>query len=191
MSRALVALRPAVAADALFLAGLWKDFLRRADTQDQVGDLETVIKRADASPEECLLIAEYDGSPVGAVLLRASTFAPLNPEPTVQVFAPHVLPAYRRKGVGHALMDAAVAFAEERGIEHLAAAVSAGSRDGNRFMARLALGPQAVWRIAATPAVRARLSASLPAAKRPLGSRTQLGQVLAARRSMRRSQANA
>jgi hypothetical protein len=54
-------------------------------------------------------------------------------------------------------------------------------------MARLALGPQAVLRVATTHAVRARLTA----ARRPSAQRThgrQLTQVLAARRSMRKHQ---
>lgn len=191
MSRAAVSLRRAGADDATFLVGIWQDSLRRADTQCQVADLELVIKNAAESSEERLLIAEYDGAPAGAVFLRADTFGPLNLEPTLLVFAPHVLTAYRRKGVGHALMDAAVSFAEELGISHVATAAASGSRDGNRFLARLAFGPQAVWRVAATPAVRARLTARLPAAQRPHTGRAQLGQVLAARRSMRRSQANA
>jgi hypothetical protein len=45
-------------------------------------------------------------------------------------------------------------------------------------MARLALGPQAVLRMAPTPAVRAKLSARYPAAR-------QVTQVLAVRRSLR------
>jgi GNAT superfamily N-acetyltransferase len=191
MSRTMVTLRPASLTDAVFLVGIWQDSLRRADTQEQVADLETVIKNAADSPDERLVIAEYDGEPAGAVFLRADTFGPLNLEPTLLVFSPHVLAAYRRKGVGHALMDAAVSFAEELGIAHVATAAASGSRDGNRFLARLAFGPQAVWRVAATPAARARLTAGLPLSQRPQAGRAQLGQVLAARRSMRRSRVSA
>ena len=61
----------------------------------------------------------------------------------MQAISPHVFPEFRRHGVGRALMEAAVAFAEELGIAHVATAVVAGSRDANRFMARLALGPYA------------------------------------------------
>jgi hypothetical protein len=45
-------------------------------------------------------------------------------------------------------------------------------------MARLALGPQAVLRMAPTPAVRAKLSSRYPGAR-------QVTQVLAVRRSLR------
>ena len=53
-------------------------------------------------------------------------------------------------------------------------------------MARLGLGPQAVLRVAATPTVRSKLTAQLPGKTRPVGARP-IGQVLAARRSLRRT----
>lgn len=185
MMRTQVMLRCAVLTDAPFLATLWADALRRADRQDQIADLEVIIKNATQSPEERLVVAEYDGSPAGAVYLRMTTLSSINLEPTVQALSPHVLPEYRRHGVGRTLMEAAVTFAEELGVGHLATAAASSSRDGNRFMARLALGPQAVLRVAPTHAVRARLAAQRPR----VGGGRQLGQVLAARRSLKRSQA--
>jgi hypothetical protein len=71
-----------------------------------------------------------------------------------------------------------VTWAEELGIAHVATATASGSREANRFMARLALGPQAVLRMAPTPAVRSKLSGRYPAAR-------QVTQVLAVRRSLR------
>ena len=94
------------------------------------------------------MVAEYDGDVAGAVHLRATTLTPINLEPVVQAISPHVLPDFRRRGVGRALMEAAVAFAEELGIAHIATAAVSGSRDANRFMARLALGPHAILRLA-------------------------------------------
>ncbi|MEX0427533.1 GNAT family N-acetyltransferase [Nocardioides sp. DS6] len=187
MSRTLVALREAHVGDASFLVGLWQDSIRPADTQEQIADLELVIKGAAESPEQRLLVAEYDGERAGAVYLRATTFGPLNLEPTVQAFSPHVVDCFQRRGVGHALMEAAVTFAEELGIGHVASAAPSGSRDGNRFLARLGLGPQGVIRLAPTVTIRGRLDAARPSG-RARGSRSHLGQVLAARRSMRRSQ---
>lgn len=173
-------------ADAGFLVELWSVALRHVDHEEQIADLEEVIKAAAESVEQRLLVAEYDGSLAGAVLLRVTTVSPLNLEPTVQAVSPHVLPQFRRHGVGHTLMESAVSYAEELGIAHMATAVWAGSRDSNRFMARLALGPQAVLRVAPTHAVRAKLTAQRPALQRPSGR--YLTQVLAARRSLKRSQ---
>jgi len=183
-----VVLRNATAEDALFLAELWQEFLRHTDLEEQVADVRAIVAAATVAHDQRLLVAEYDGVAAGAVLARATTFSPINLEPTLQVFSPVVLAPFRRRGVGHALMDATVAFAEELGIGHVAMPASSGSRDANRFLARLALTPMATWRVAATAAVRGKLTAQLPPAQRVRERRTQLGQVLAARRSMRRQQ---
>lgn len=185
MSRSSVTLRSASEQDSLFLAELWDVHLRRGDREEQVADLERVIKEAAASPEQRLLIAEYDGRAAGAVLLRVGTLSPINLEPVVQCHTPTVIGDLRRRGVGRTLVEAAVAWAEDLGIAHVTTATSASSRDANRFMARLALRPQAVLRLAATPSLRAKVEAQRPAAER---SRSARGQMLAARRSLRRQQ---
>lgn len=187
MTRSLVTLRAAELTDAPFLARLWATSLRRADVQDQVADLEQVIKASAGSAEQRLVVADYDGQPAGAVLLRITTVTPLNLEPAVQVLSPHVAPEFRRHGIGRMLMECAASFAEEAGIPQVCTAVTAGSRDGNRFMARLALGPLATYRTAPTAAVRGKLAAQRPQIASSESGR-QLTRVLAARRSMRRTQ---
>ena len=189
MTRSLVSLRPATSADAPYLAELWTDVIRRVGREDQVADVEAVLARVEASTDERIVVAEYDGEFAGAVHLQATTMTALNQEPIVRALSPHVLPRFQRHGIGSALMDTAVSWAEELGIGHVATAAVAGSRDANRFMARIALGPYAVLRVATTHAVRSRLTAH----RRPATSTggRQLTQVLAARRSLRRSRAAA
>lgn len=182
--RSHVLLRSAVDADAEALVALWGDILRRGDAEQQLDDMRNVIDRVSAMPEDRIVVGVLDDRVVGAVYLRAATWSPVNLERVVQVVSPHVLPDYRRHGVGSALMEAAVAFAEELGIGHVGTAVESGSRESNRFMARLALGPAAMLRVAPTATVRARLQKGRPAA-RPRGR--NLTQVLAVRRSMRRT----
>jgi GNAT superfamily N-acetyltransferase len=189
MTRSTVTLRAAVPADALALVDLWSDVVRRADPEEQAADLRAVIARVEASSEERLVVAEYDGDFAGAVHLRVTTISPLNNERIVLALAPYVLARFQRHGIGRQLMDAAVAWAEELGIGHVATAAGASSRDGNRFMARLALGPYAVLRVAPTHAVRGRLTAGRRSVQGTGGR--QLTQVLAARRSMRRARAAA
>jgi GNAT superfamily N-acetyltransferase len=189
MTRTFVSLRAATAEDAPHLADLWADVIRRTGREDQVADLETVVARVQASTDERILVAEYDGEFAGAVHLQATTMSALNCEPVLRALSPHVLPRFQRHGIGSALMDAAVSWAEELGIGHVGTAAVAGSRDANRFMARIGLGPYAVLRVAATHAVRSRLTAHRRPA-RSSGGR-QLPQVLAARRSLRRSRASA
>lgn len=189
MSRSLVSLRCAELADAPALAELWADALRRADHHDHIADLELVIKKAAASPEQRLIVADQDGAVAGAVLLRVTTLTPINLEQVVQAISPHVFPHYRRHGIGRLLMESAVSFAEELGVAHVGTAAASGSRDANRFMARLGLGPHAMLRLAPTVAVRAKLTAQRPALAATSGR--QLTRVLAARRSMRRAQTTA
>ena len=186
MTRSLVSLRSAVPDDADRLADLWSDVLRRADPADQAADVRSVIERVGPLHDERLVVAEYDHELAGAVHLRAATMTPLNLEPVVQTISPHVFPQYRRHGVGRALMEASVAFADELGIAHVATAVVAGSRDANRYMARLTLGPYALLRVAPVHTVKARLGSRRPVLARP--NARPLTQVLAARRSQRRAQ---
>lgn len=186
MTRAHVVLRRAEVADAPFLVELWAEMCRRADRQDQVADLEVVIKDAADSAEQRLLIAEYAGASAGAVLLRLATLAPMNPEPCLQVIAPHVTASMRRRGVGRMLMEAAVSYADEMGVGQLVTNVDSRSRDANRFMARLGLGPRATMRIAPLATVQSKVGVNTPG-RAPAGR--QLGQILAARRSMRRTSA--
>ena len=181
MSRSSVTMRDATLADVEHLAELWQPFLRR-DTDEHLHDLATAIEKAGDHPGERLVVAEYDGEFAGAVYLRAARYSPVNPEPVVQAHNPAVVAAHRKRGIGKALMEAAVTWAEELGISHVGTATSSGSREANRFMARLALGPQAVLRMAPTHAVRARLSGRNPAGR-------QVTQVLAARRSLRHARA--
>jgi predicted N-acetyltransferase YhbS len=190
VKRTQVSLRLASTDDAPVLAEVWSEVLRRVDHDQQIADVEEVIARVTPLDEERIVVAEYDGEVAGAVHLRACTLSPINLEPVVQAISPHVLPAFRRRGIGRALMGAAVAFAEERGVAHIATAAVSGSRDANRFMARLALGPYAVLRLAPIVMVQAKLDAQAPATGLATGrsGTRQLTHVLAARRSTRRAQ---
>jgi GNAT superfamily N-acetyltransferase len=189
MNRSLVTLRSVTVDDSTHLAEVWTDVIRRVGPEDQAADMEAVVVAVLASESERIVVAEYDGNFAGAVHLEHTTMSAINREPVVRALSPHVLSPYRRHGVGTALMEAAVTWAEELGITHVATAAVAGSRDANRFMARIGLGPYAVLRVATTHAVRSRLSVH----RRPAsaGHGKQLTQVLAARRSLRKSRAGA
>ena len=188
MNRSLVSLRSATLEDAPHLAEVWTDVHPSGRARGPGGRHGGRDRRGRWRPtDQRIVVAEYDGKFAGAVHLEHTTMSAINREPVVRALSPHVLAPYRRHGVGTALMEAAVTWAEELGIAHVATAAVAGSRDANRFMARIALGPYAVLRVATTHAVRSRLSAH----RRPAsaGNGRQLTQVLAARRSLRRSRA--
>ncbi len=187
MSRTPVCVRAAVADDLPVLRELWGDILRRGSSDEQLSDLRQVLAAVQDDRDQAIVVAEYDGQVAGAIHLSATTLTPLNLEPAVLAVSPHVLPQFRRHGVGTALIEAAVRFAEAHGIGTLSTAAVSSSRDANRFMARLSFTPQATLRAATTVAVRAKLSARRSAgrpATRQGGSR-HIDRVLAARRISR------
>lgn len=184
MSRTPVTVRVAEPSDVAALRELWGDILRKGGLDEQLADVARVIATAHERDDQCVVVAEVDGEVAGAVYLAATTLTPLNLEPAVLAVSPHVLPHFRRQGVGGALMESACRFAEQHGIVHIQTAASAEARDANRFMARLSFAPQAMLRAATTSSVRARLPQSrqvTPAAT----SQRRIDRVLAARRVRR------
>ena len=184
MSRSPVVVRPAGPSDVTTLRELWGDILRKGAIDEQLTDLGRILAEADGRDDQMVAVAELDGQVAGAVFLQASTLTPLNLEPAVLAVSPHVLPQFRRKGVGTALIEAAVRFAEQHGIPHVCTAANPDARDANRFMARLAFSPQATLRAASTSAVRSRLTARKPRVRQVATAR-QIDRVLAARRVRR------
>lgn len=189
MSQGQVWLRQAQAEDAAFLASGWRTSLRDPESSDDA-DILTIIEAARASLDEQLLIAEYDGERVGAALLRVATVSPLNLEPMLTVVAPFVVATQRRKGIGRALLNAATAFADERGIATMATVSTAGSREANRYFSRLGLGPHAMVRTAPVALVAARLAAAAGHRVARPRQGAKLADVMAARRAVRRAPAS-
>jgi len=124
----------------------------------------------------------------GAAHLVRAPVSPIHSDSAVYVLHLQVLDKFRRHGAGRSLMEAAVTWAEEKDSTHVVAAASAGSRDANRFMARLGLGPTAMVRAATVASLRAKLPLEPPAVAR-VGSRSHrsVGQVIVQRRSLRRA----
>lgn len=118
---------------------------------------------ADAvdAPDRHLVVAVDDADvPLGMALF---SIAPANA--LLDLSALHVSHAvvddrHKRRGAGKALVAAAASYAEDRGIEQVVVSVSPGSRDANRFFARLGFAPLAVRRVAPVSVVRRRLQAA-------------------------------
>lgn len=193
MSRNPVQVRDAAPEDAAALLEVWGDF-RRTGAERAYGSAEieaaNALARIAADPDERLLVGIYEDKLVGATHLMRAGISPLHTETAIHVTHLHVLGGYRRHGVGKALMEAAVSWAEEKDTNHLIAAASVHSRDANRFMARLGLSQIAIVRGAAIPALRAKMPVEPPAGAM-VNSRNHrsVGQVLAQRRLQRRAQA--
>jgi GNAT superfamily N-acetyltransferase len=191
--RNLVSVVDAAPADASALLGLWSALAaRKSDgetTTHAVQEAAAAVARIAADPDQKLLVARIDDQVAGAVHLARAPLSPIHGDHAIFVMHLQVLEDFRRHGVGHALMEATVTWAEEKNTGHVVAAASVSSRDANRFMARLGLGQMAVVRGASTAALRAKLPVETPAAAR-VGSRTHrsVGHVVAQRRSLRRAQ---
>ncbi len=189
MYRNAVQVRDAVPDDVdalrLIFAGLSAPVL-----EETPGDAASAVARLAVDPDQRLLVAVHEGCVVGAVQLVRAPISPLQTAAAVHVLHLHVLDGSRRHGVGTALMEATVAWAEEKDTAHVLAAASVGSRDANRFMARLGLTQVAVVRAASVATLRARLPVEAPAVCLGDGRHQRtVGQVLARRRSLRRAQA--
>lgn len=202
--RSPVQIRDAAPEDATALIALWGSgpLVGRTPEREAVAaphesspqaghvrDAESAIARVAADPDKRVLVATIDDKVAGAVQLSRGTFSPVHSESAVYVLHLQVAEEFRRHGVGHALMEATVTWAEEKDTTHVLAAAAVASRDANRFMARLGLAQVAVIRGTTTVALRSKLPVEPPAAAR-VGTRTHrnVGAVLAQRRSMRRAQ---
>ena len=198
MSRHPVQVRDALPDDAAALVEVWRDFRRTSRDRGTV-DRSTLgpalmqaahaAARIAADPDQRLLVGVLDGEVVGATHLMRAPVSPIHTETAIHVTHLHVLGGRRRHGVGRALLEAAVTWAEEKDTSHLLAAASVHSRDANRFMARLGLTQIAVVRGATVPALRSKLPVEPPPGAM-VSSRNQrsVGQVLAQRRLQRRAQ---
>jgi GNAT superfamily N-acetyltransferase len=191
--RSIVNVVDAAPEDAAALVELWGGPTARTPDGDATPhatqEAAAAVAGIAADPDQRLLVARLDDVVAGAVHLTRAPLSPVHSESAVYVLHLQVLEGCRRHGVGRALMEATVTWAEEKNTSHVVAAASANSRDANRFMARLGLGQMAVVRGAATAALRAKLPVEPPAAAR-VDSRNHrsVGHVLAQRRSLRRAQ---
>jgi len=98
--------------------------------------------------QERLGMAMFTISPVNALLDL----------PAVHMSHAVVADRHKRRGAGKALVAAAAAHAESHGLDRIVASVHPGSRDANRFFARLGFAPMAVRRVAPVAVVRRRLA---------------------------------
>ena len=123
------------------------------------GALEARYLEALGDPDRHLVLAVGDKDDVlGMALFSVGSANALLDLSAVHVSHGVVSDRHTRRGAGKALVAAAAAFAEERGLDQLVVSVHPGSRDANRFFARLGFAPLAVRRVASVGVVRRRLA---------------------------------
>ena len=189
MSRAPVQVRDAVEGDAEALCRLWAEALPPDGEGAEAGQVALgALARVDGDPALRILVAHLDDRVVGTAYLRAERVSPVRDERVLSVSHLQADPDGGREGVERALLECAVSWAEECGIETIVTATVPSDRETNRFLARLGLAQGAVLRHATVAALRARLPHD-PTAVARNGSRVArpVGQVVAARRSQRRA----
>ena len=190
MVRCPAHVRDARPGDASALVEVWAALTAAAGSP--TAEAAAAAVRIAAEPGQPRHDAVVDDKGVGAVHLARAPLSPIHAEQAVHLSHLHVLEGYRRHGVGRALLEAAVSWAEDTHTEHVLAAASVSDREANRFMTRLGLTQVAVLRGATVTALRAKLPVHPPVAAL-VGHRSTrgVGQVLARRRSQRRSQRRA
>jgi ribosomal protein S18 acetylase RimI-like enzyme len=123
--------------------------------------LEQRYLEAVTDPQRHLVLAvtgpSDDEQVLGMAMLTVGSTNALLDVPAVHVTHVVVAGRQRKRGAGRALVAAAAAFAEERGIEQLVVSVNPGSREAARFFARLGFAPLAVRRTAPVAVVKRRL----------------------------------
>lgn len=164
MARPAVAVRDARPGDLPALLLMWDELremgsrLERAMPASAAQGALDRLEAVSRDPSSRALVGVVDGEVAGMVLLTATTYAPLFDQRAVHADYLHVRDGFRRRGVGKALLAAAVGFADEEGAEHVITSVLPQMRDTQRFYARLGFGPMVVRRSVPVSILRRRLA---------------------------------
>jgi GNAT superfamily N-acetyltransferase len=184
MPRLAPQIRDAGPEDAAQLLELWAESSRGGmHTMRAQEDAERALANLAADPDQRLLVAESGDRIVAAMKLSRGPISPLVLESVVHTSFLVVAPQFRRHGYGHALLDAALLWAEEKDINDVTA-ITDGNRETNRFFARLGLSTLGTMRHSTVAVLRKKLASE----RRHHGGNRHLVEVLAQRRSMRRRQ---
>ena len=187
MPRLAPQIRDAVPEDAVELLDLWAMTARTGVKAPRAReDAESSLANIAADPDERLLVAVVEDKVVAAMKLSRGQVSPLVLDSAVHTSFLLVLPQFRRHGFGHALMDVALTWAEEKDISQVTAITDA-NRETNRFFARLGLTTVGTVRHSSVAGLRKKLNVE----RGHTGGNRHLVEVLAQRRSMRRRQASA
>ena len=174
MARAQVTVRDAVAQDMAALLEVFAE-LREAGPRRMPGGggdaaslravAEARYRKAIEDPDQRLLVAVDDKQQIlGMTLLVLGTANMLLDSKAVMMHHFAVRAHNRRQGVGRALVAAATAWADERGVEGVGVTVYPASRESNRFYARLGFAPVSIVRLAPVAGLRRRLGGEVSAA---------------------------
>lgn len=186
MARAVARARPATPADIGSVLELFDDLLSASRRSARTGTVAGAVDpRAEAEQRYVAALDDVDarllvaviesGDPrtgstteqlVGMTLCSVAGSGTFVDAPVVQMNHFFVRPSARRCGAGRALLAAATAWAEQRGLDGLGVAVPPDSREANRYFARLGFAPVYVHRVASLTALKRMLGSAVPGAAR-------------------------
>jgi GNAT superfamily N-acetyltransferase len=148
------------------LLSLWPELQRAGGRQVRevlhvaIDDVGERLRHSIDNPEHRVFVATCGDRVCGMTILTRTSLGPLSGVTAVQLHHLVVASAHRRAGVGHALLAAAAAYADEIGVDHLLVGVAPALRETNRFYARLGFSPVLVRRMTTVTALRRRLTDS-------------------------------
>jgi predicted N-acetyltransferase YhbS len=156
--------RQAADADLVAVVDLWDELRGSGGRLGPFGppaSTAAVQERLSAlgrDPAHRVTVAEIDDKVVGLAVLSRLPITPISEVESIQISFMHVSNDRRRRGVGRAIVEAAATFATEVGAEYVTVGVFPGSRDTNRYFARLGFTPLVVRRAIATSLLQRRLA---------------------------------
>ena len=172
MSVGSVNTREASNDDVAAIADLWDELRGQGGRLGPFGppaSAAAVRERLKALRTEAahkVIVAEYEGTVVGLAILSRLPVTPISDVESVQISFMHVRDDRRRRGVGRAIVGAATEFATESGVDYVTVGVFPGSRESNRFFARLGFSPLVMRRAIATSTLQKRMAGDLERAGR-------------------------
>ena len=171
MARAALRVRPATADDVPTLLELGEELrdavlaapadggrLRTTPAGTRAALHQRYLEALDDPDRHLVVVVNAEEERLGMALFTISPVNALLDLPAVHMSHAVVADRHKRRGAGKALVAAATAHAEAHGLEQIVVSVHPGSRDANRFFARLGFAPMAVRRVAPVAVVRRRLS---------------------------------
>jgi GNAT superfamily N-acetyltransferase len=135
-----------------------------------------------------LLVAvdEPSGSIIGLLVAVRDEIGAIDLTPVLHISHLMVAAKHRRRGIGRTLLTAAVHLADDLGVEHVVATASSGSREANRYLARVGFAPMVIQRVAPTSLLRRSLGMAEVPERMAVLRRARLSRTAHGARAVRR-----
>lgn len=161
MARSAVQIARMTSGNEEELVSLWRQAKRaegHGDDQVERSLRDGRLTRACARSDVRVFVASIEDEPVGFCVVMSGPMSALQETLAVWLDVLWVKPGRRQRGVAGALLEVVASYAEHLGAAEIVSCVPAGSRDANRFFARLGFAAVVTERSTAPAALRRRLA---------------------------------